>query len=88
MREGEHIKTCRLKGKMDARDNTKKRSLTHQFVVLILDFQAGGDAVAGVQEGLSLGAVCDVVQEHPRHVHTHKHDGVGHKLKHNDLYIH
>ena len=56
---------------------------TYQFVVFVLYFQSGSDAVARVDEGFALGLVCDVVQKYAGYVHTHKHDAVGHQLQEN-----
>lgn len=56
-------------------------SKVYQFFVFLLYLLPGRDTVAGVHEGLPLGALGHVVDEDSRHVDRDEQDDVGHQLQ-------
>lgn len=54
---------------------------THQFLVLILHFKSGGDAVPRVQKGLSLRVFHQIMHENADNVDAEKYDHVGAHLQ-------
>lgn len=51
-----------------------------QLLVLVLDLQPGGNAIAGVEEGASLGPLHHYIDHQPGHVHADEDDDVGNQL--------
>ena len=60
---------------------TERKKVSYQFFVLVLHFEPGRDAVPGVEEGLPLGVLHEVVHEEADQVDGHEHQEVGSHLK-------
>lgn len=58
-----------------------KQFTTHQFLVFILHFKSGGDAIPCVQKGLALRVFHQIMHENADNVDAKKHDHVGGHLQ-------